>query len=287
MFADLHLHTSFSDGTFSPEELVANGKKHSLAAMALTDHDTVEGCARMGSACESLGIEFIPGTELTTEINGIEVHVLGYFVDIHNERLLKEIAEFQRVRQQRIYEIVERINKLNIPLKAEAVFKIANCQSPGRPHVGRALVQGGFCASMDEAFDRFLKQNRPAYVPKAKMSGKHAIELLHQAGGLAVAAHPALNQSDDVIPRLVEVGLDGIECFHSKHSPSHSRHYLQMAERYNLLISGGSDCHGMSKGKPLIGTVKLAYEHLEKMKAAAQRRKAAASANRTASEPAE
>lgn len=221
----------------------------------------------MAAACESLGIEFIPGTELTAEIKGIEVHLLGYFVDIHNTQLLKEIRDFQRVRQQRIYEIVARINQLNVPLKVESVFEIANCQSPGRPHVGRALVKGGFCSSMEEAFDRFLKKYRPAYVPKAKMSARHGIELIHQAGGLAVAAHPALNQTDDVIPLLVDAGLDGIECYHTKHSPSDTKRYLRFAEKYNLLVTGGSDCHGMSKGRPLIGNVKLPREHVEKMKA--------------------
>lgn len=273
MFADLHLHTNFSDGTYSPEELAANGKKHSLTAMALTDHDTVEGCPRMAIACQSLGIEFIPGTELTSEISGVEVHLLGYFLDIHNARLLKEIADFQRVRQQRIYEIVARINEVGVPLTVESVFKIASCQSPGRPHVGRALVEGGFCKTMDEAFERFLKKYRPAYVPKAKMSARHGIDLIHEAGGLAVAAHPALNQTDDVIPHLVEAGLDGIECFHTKHTPSDSKRYLRIAEQYKLLVSGGSDCHGMSKGKPLIGSVKLPYEYVLKMKAVLERRR--------------
>jgi len=273
-FADLHMHTSFSDGTFSPEEMVANGQRHGLSAMALTDHDTVEGCARMNEACGKLGIEFINGTELTAELDGIELHLLAYFVDIQNQKLLVEIAEFQRVRQERIYEMVARINKLNVPLQAEAVFKIANCRSPGRPHVGRALVQGGFCVNMDEAFDRFLKKHRPAYVPKAKMSALHGIELIHGAGGLAVMAHPALNQSDNIIPKLVDAGVDGIECFHTKHSPADSKHYLGIASRYNLLITGGSDCHGMSKGRPLMGTVKIDYMYVEKMKAAVADRRA-------------
>ena len=273
MFADLHLHTSFSDGTYSPEELAAHGKRNDLAAMALTDHDTVEGCARMGEACRTLGIEFIPGTELTAELKGIEVHLLGYFLDITNARLLTEIAEFQRVRQERIHEMVAKLNRMNVPLHADSVFKIANCRSPGRPHVGRALVQGGFCANMDEAFDRFLKKHRPAFVPKAKMSAVHGIELIHQAGGLAVMAHPALNVSDEIIPKIVDAGLDGIECYHTKHSVSDSKHYLNIATHYKLLVTGGSDCHGMSKGKPLIGSVKLPYERVEKMKEALANRR--------------
>jgi 3',5'-nucleoside bisphosphate phosphatase len=273
MFADLHLHTNFSDGTFTPEELAERGHKVGLAAMSLTDHDTVEGCARMAAACKERGIRFISGTELTAELEGNELHLLGYFVDIENETLLGEMKKYQTVRQERIHEMVRRLNELNIPLRAETVFQVANCRSPGRPHVGRALVQEGFCTNMDEAFDRFLKKHRPAWVPKMRVLALNAIELIHSAGGLAVMAHPGLNRSDDLIPRLVDEGLDGIECFHTKHSPSTSEHYLKIAARYNLLVTGGSDCHGFSKGKPLIGGVKLAGEHFEKLVAAHEARR--------------
>src|SRR6185436_17658732 len=148
MFADLHLHTYFSDGTYSPEEVAALGKKFGLAALALTDHDTVEGCTRMAAACETAGIEFIPGTELTAEQDDNELHILGYFLDTHNEKLLAEIAKFQAVRQDRIREMVARLNALNVPLAADAVFALANCRSPGRPHVARALVAAGLCGSL-------------------------------------------------------------------------------------------------------------------------------------------
>jgi 3',5'-nucleoside bisphosphate phosphatase len=268
-FADLHLHTNFSDGTYSPEELTAQGQAHGLSVLALTDHDTMEGCARMALACQKAGIEFIPGSELTAELADTELHLLGYFLDRSNSKLVVEMSRFQSVRQNRIREMVQRINHLGIPLRAEAVFELANCRSPGRPHVGRALVQGGFCASLDEAFERFLKKHRPAWVPKFKMSALEAIELIHQAGGLAVMAHPGLNQSDDIIPELVAAGLDGIECFHTKHSLAASERYLQVASRFGLLITGGSDCHGLSKGKPLIGSVRLPYESVERLKAKA------------------
>src|SRR5881397_3409466 len=132
MFADLHLHTSFSDGTYTPEELVERAGQLRLAAVALTDHDTVEGCARMSVAARSAGLEFIPATELTAEFDGIELHLLGYFVDTHNPKLLGEMAGFQQVRQDRIREMVARINRLDIPLRAESVFALANCRSPGR-----------------------------------------------------------------------------------------------------------------------------------------------------------
>jgi predicted metal-dependent phosphoesterase TrpH len=275
-FADLHLHTFFSDGTYSPEQLVAQGKLHGLAALALTDHDTVEGCEQTSLACEAAGIEFITGTELTAEQAGNELHILGYCIDTQNPRLLSEIGKFQAVRQNRIREMVRRLNDLNVPLEVEAVFKLANCRAPGRPHVARALVAAGLCGNLDEAFERFLKQHRPAWVPKFKMSAADAIDLIHQAGGVAVMAHPGLNRTDQVIPGMVEAGLDGIECFHTKHSPSTAAHYLKMAAQFGLLITGGSDCHGLSKGKPLIGTVKLPYEHVEKLKARATQVRATA-----------
>jgi 3',5'-nucleoside bisphosphate phosphatase len=275
-FADLHLHTYFSDGTFSPEELVGHGHRLGFAALALTDHDSVEGCPRMAAACEAAGIDFIPGAELTAEHNDTEIHLLGYLMDTQNGKLLSDIAKFQAVRQDRIREMVARLNGLNVPLEAETVFALANCKSPGRPHVARALVKAGLVKNLDEAFERFLKKNRPAWVPKAKMSALEAIELIHQAGGLAVMAHPGLNRTDEVIPALVEAGLDGIECFHTKHSTVTSEHYLEIADKFHLVITGGSDCHGFSKGKPLIGTVKLPYEHVEKLKSKIEDRETSA-----------
>ena len=266
-FADLHLHTQFSDGTFSPEELVSHAQKHGLACIALTDHDTVEGCARAAAACAAARMEFISGTELTAEHADTEVHILAYFVDTQNQALLTRIAGFQTVRQNRIREMVAALNQLGIPLKAETVFALANCKSPGRPHVARALVKERLIGSLDEAFEKYLKKGRPAWVPKTKMSALEAVELIHQAGGLAVMAHPGLNRTDEIIPHLVTAGLDGIECFHTKHSTVMAERYLEFAEKFQLLVTGGSDCHGFSKKAPLIGTVKLPYDHVEKMKA--------------------
>jgi predicted metal-dependent phosphoesterase TrpH len=272
-FADLHLHTRFSDGTFSPEELVLHAQNHGLACIALTDHDTVEGCAPTAAACAAVKMEFIPGTELTAEQDDVEVHVLGYFLDTNNAQLLNRIAKFQSVRQSRIHEMVTALNRLGVPLKVESVFALANCKSPGRPHVARALVKEKLIGTLDEAFERYLKKGRPAWVPKTKMSALESVELIHQAGGLAVMAHPGLNRTDDIIPALVDAGLDGIECFHTKHSTAMSERYLEIADKYHLLVTGGSDCHGYSKVRPLIGTVKLPYDHVEKLKARVAERK--------------
>ncbi len=275
MFADLHLHTLFSDGTYTPAELANRAKFHGLRAIALTDHDTVEGCGPMAAACAQEGLEFIPGTELTAEVDGIELHLIGYLIDTNHPQLLAEMAKYQTVRQERIREMVARLNRLNIPLQSETVFALANCHSPGRPHVARALVQGGYCATLDDAFERFLKKHRPAWVPKCKVSARGAIELVHQAGGVAVLAHPGLNRNDDVIPQLVADGLDGLECYHSKHTTAACEHYVQLALEHRLLITGGSDCHGLNKGKPLIGSIKLPYEHVLQLKRKAELYRAA------------
>ena len=266
MFADLHLHTNFSDGTYTPEELAGQARRCGLKAIALTDHDTVEGCGRTAIACQAAGIEFIPASELTAEMDGHEIHLLGYFLDTANPGLLRELEKFQQVRQDRIREMVGRINQLGIPLPVDDVFTLANCRSPGRPHVARALTEGEFCGSIDEAFERFLKKGKPAWVPKFKMSAQQAINLIQQAGGLAVMAHPGLTRADELIPRLADLGMDGLECFHSKHNGSLTEQYRSMATRLNLLITGGSDCHGTTKGKSIIGTVKLPYEYVEKLK---------------------
>jgi predicted metal-dependent phosphoesterase TrpH len=273
-FADLHLHTQFSDGTFTPEELVFNAQKQGLACIALTDHDTVEGCARTGTAAAAVKMEFIPGAELTAEHEDIEVHILGYFLDTHNPVLLEKLGRFQADRQNRIHEMCAALQKYGIPLKPEAVFALANCQSPGRPHVARTLVKEKLVSNLDEAFERYLKKGRVAWVPKTKMSGLESIELIHQAGGIAVMAHPGLNRSDEIIPALVDAGLDGIECFHTKHSTVMAERYLEIAEKHHLLVTGGSDCHGFSKKAPLIGTVKLPYDHVERMKQFLQDRSA-------------
>lgn len=266
MFADLHLHTSFSDGTYSPEELTEHGGRHGFSCLALTDHDTVEGCARMATACQAAGIEFIAATELTAEFRGTELHVIGYGIDIGHARLLSEMKRFQDVRQNRIKEMVERLNRMNVPLREETVSQIANCNSPGRPHIARALIQINVCRTLDEAFERFLKKGRPAWVPKFKVSAPEAMALIHEAGGLAVLAHPGLVHHDSLIPELVEAGMDGIECYHTKHPTSVVEHYLEIADQHKLLVTGGSDCHGMNKGQPLIGSIKLPYQHIEQLK---------------------
>jgi 3',5'-nucleoside bisphosphate phosphatase len=267
VYADLHLHTRFSDGTFTPEELAEAASHHQLKAIALTDHDTVEGCLPTAMACRERDIEFIPGSELTAQVpGGAELHILGYFLDTTYEPLLRRLAHFQEVRQERIRLMVGRLNEIGVPLEADAVFQLAGCRAPGRPHVARALVQAGHCVSSDDAFERYLKMNRPAWVSKEKMTSEEAIALIHEAGGVAVMAHPGLNRCDDAIPELARLGLDGIECYHTRHTGAEADRYRRMADGLKLLVSGGSDCHGYNKGQPLIGGVKLPYSFVERIR---------------------
>ncbi len=262
-FADLHLHSRHSDGTYTPLELVDAAVENELSLIALTDHDTLEGCPAVAEAAARVGLRFIPGTEITAELNGRELHILGYLVDLDHEELRDELARAQKIRQNRVREMVARLNARHVPLEVEAVFELANCRAPGRPHVARALVSAGICGSLDEAFERFLKKDRPGWVPKEKMSAVRAVDLIHAAGGLAVMAHPGLNHDDTLIPKLARAGLDGLECFHPKHNSSATEKYQAMASSLGLLVTGGSDCHGRSKNRPTMGTVKLPTEFVD------------------------
>lgn len=265
--ADLHLHTFFSDGTFSPEELARRAREKGLNIVSLTDHDTVEGCGRMAAACAVEGLEFIAGTELTAECAGAEVHILGYWLKTDDAALLSALGHFQQVRQERIVEMVRRLNSAGVPLTLESVNTVAACNSPGRPHVARALVTEGLATDFDAAFERFLKKGRVAFVPKARMDAATAVELIHASGGVAVLAHPGLYRNDGLIPQIAAVGLDGLECWHTKHTAGQCTTYAALATKLNLVATGGSDCHGMAKDHPLVGSVRVPAAQVELLSA--------------------
>lgn len=272
MPADLHLHTRHSDGTYTPAELVARARELGLTTIALTDHDTVEGCPEAAAACAAAGLDFIPGAEFTAETGGREVHILGYFLDLAHAGLLAELHAAQEVRRRRIHEMVRRLNGRGLALTAQAVFDLAACRSPGRPHVARALVAGGFVRDLDEAFEKYLKKDRPAWVPKKKLSAARAIALIHAAGGVAVMAHPGLNHDDGLVPRVAALGLDGLECQHPKHGEAAVGKYRRLAGELGLVATGGSDCHGQSRQRPTLGTVRLDDAQVAALRAARDRR---------------
>ncbi len=267
-YADLHLHTRYSDGSYTPEELVRDAARLGFAAIAVTDHDTLDAIPESLLAGEEFAIEVIAGVEITCRVETQEVHMLGYlFDDTWKDKSLQAVLDHsKRVREQRIAEFVVKFNEIGIPLTLQDVQQFSNEGTVGRPHVAMALQKRGFVKSVEEAFERFLKRGKPAFVERYRMSAAEAMGHIKRAGGVAVLAHPALNRVDTQIPNMVEQGLDGIEVWHSRQSPAQSENYLKLAERLGLLATGGSDCHGTVRGEPLLGVVKVPYERVEALR---------------------
>jgi len=246
MPADLHIHTTFSDGTFSSEEIVRLAKKAGLKTISITDHDTVDGIEPGIKEGEKLGVEVIPGIEFTTEVPEAEIHILGYYIDYKLPQLKEILKKIQEDRISRIYKIVEKLDKLGVRLNSQRVFEIAGHGSAGRPHVARALIEAGHVRSIRQAFDKYLNYGAPAYVAHFRLTPEEAIKLILEAKGIPVLAHPAVSNFDSIIPDLLAAGLKGIEVYYSGHSREDKKHYLGLARKYNLLVTGGSDFHGLA-----------------------------------------
>ena len=267
-YADLHLHTNFSDGAYSPEELVKKAKDTGLVAISVVDHDTVLGVKSAMEAGRAQGVEVIPGIELTAEEESQEVHILGYFIDHTNQDLLKRLVILKDNRVERIYKICDKLKELGVPLEPDSVFKLAENGTVGRLHIARALVSGGFIRNTYEAFQKYIGDRGPAYVLGFRFGTRDAIKLIKEAGGIPVLAHPCTMHKDEFIPRFVEYGLMGLEVYYPEHSQSMVNFYEEMAKTLGLLVTGGSDCHGDAKEEIKIGLIKLPYEFVEKLKAA-------------------
>ena len=265
-YIDLHLHSTQSDGSFSPTQVVQRAAELGLSAISLTDHDSVAGVREAQNAGRDIGVEVIPGIELSTQEAGIDIHILGYFIDHENSDLLDYVQKFQDARRNRAEKIVARLNRLGVPITMAQVLYKAGDGAIGRPHVADVLVEEGFVFSHDHAFQKYLGYGKPAYQPKFVLSLHEAVEIIHAAGGLASLAHPVLYRRDALIPDLIKQGLDGIEAIHVRHDRADIRRYSDMAQQYGLLTTGGSDCHGDSRGQAVIGTVQVPSTFLDAMK---------------------
>lgn len=241
--ADLHLHSTASDGVLPPRKVVALASRHGLLALALTDHDTVDGISEARRAAEVDGLDFVTGIEISCDASGLEVHLLGYLINEEDPRLREMLAESRAERVGRGRAMVERLNALNIAIRYEDVEREVRGGVVGRPHVARALVATGAVATEEEAFRRYLRNGAPAYVPKEGLSSAEAIGVVRAAGGAPVLAHPGHYPGDDLIARLVREGLAGIEVWHPKHSLDQIQRFAEMAERLHLVPTGGSDFH--------------------------------------------
>jgi len=267
-FADLHLHTNFSDGTYPPEILVKVAGKAGLSCIAVVDHDTVSGVAIAQEASRSSGIEVLAGIEMSSEYEGLEIHILGYLIDCQNKNLLERLEILKINRIERIYKIADKLKGLGVQLEAEGIFKIAGGGTVGRLHVARAMVKEGLVSSIGEAFYKYIGDKCPAYVLGFKLSPAEAITLIKDAGGIPVLAHPYTIGNDDIILKIIEGGIMGLEAYYPKHSQGMVNFYLDLAKKYSLLVTGGSDCHGEAKSEAKIGSIKIPYELVEGLKRA-------------------
>jgi predicted metal-dependent phosphoesterase TrpH len=263
---DLHIHTSASDGLLSPEEVVKIAKECRLSAISITDHDAIGGFVEAEEKAAELGIELVSGVELSVAYKGEDFHLLAYLIDYENPEFQKKINGFRQERSVRGEKMVEKLNELGIDLRLDTVKAIAGKGSVGRPHLADALLKEEFVHTYDEAFARYLGYHAPAYVAKKYLAPQEAIDLIHLVRGVAVFAHPGTSRSQHAIYDFVEMGLDGIEAYHSQHDRNMTTHYINLAKKLGLIYTGGSDCHGRRKGKVLIGTVKVPYRCLEMLK---------------------
>ncbi|MBI5700950.1 PHP domain-containing protein [Candidatus Saganbacteria bacterium] len=269
MSADLHIHSNLSDGTNSPEEVVDLAKIAGLTKIALTDHDTVMGIKRAQKAGIGIGVDVIPGIEFTTEANNTEVHILGYFFDPKNTKLLEILEKIQAGRVDRIHKIVKKLNELGVSITADDVFRFSNKGAPGRPHVARAMIEKGYVSSFKEAFNKYIDFRGPAYVSHYKLSPEEAIKLIRQINGAPVFAHPAVSNCDNYIPDLISAGLLGLEAFYSGHNSSQTEKYKNIAHKYNLVMTGGTDFHGDNSGREIkLGDISIPDDMVDKLKEA-------------------
>ena len=266
-WVDLHTHTVYSDGHLTPEALVEYAVKKGLAAVAITDHDSIEAFERAHVAA-ARRIEMVPGVEISSALDGLDLHILGYFVDPEHEPLHRRLLAFHADRRQRAAQILDRLAELGVRLDAEEIFAAAGPGVVGRPHIATALVRAGAAVNLDDAFRRYLGAHGAAFVPRPAFHPQEAIALVHAANGVSVLAHPGPQLAESVIERLVTVGLRGIEVWHPQHTPSTTRRYRALAERLDLVETGGSDFHGPMQGTDL-GDLDVPYGALLRLKQAA------------------
>lgn len=265
-YVDLHMHSTASDGSRPPAEVVAAAARAGLAAIALTDHDSVAGMEEARAAGERLGVRVIAGTELSAHDETGEVHLLA----LHLSRLSdveEALAALRDARRRRAHQIVDRLNALGIPITMQEVLEHAGSGAIGRPHVARALIANGWAQDLRDAFDRLLGAGRPAFVDKQHVSIADAVHLAHRAGGIAVLAHPGPAGTRNRLVELRALGLDGVEVRHPSHNAETIARLGALAERLDLLPSGGSDWHGAMEGPRTIGCMHVPEEWLVRQEA--------------------
>jgi len=274
---DLHVHSTASDGSFTPAEVVRRAKAGGLAAFALTDHDTIDGLAEAVAAGEQSGIEVLPGVEISARFPGGTMHVLGLLIDYHDGHLDERLAVLKRARAERNPQIIAKLNALGIPITMAQVTRLSGGGQVGRPHIARALMEAGYVSSIQQAFDIYLRNNGKAYVSKFRFPPAEAIAMIREVKGVPVLAHPftlGLGSAfalKNAFSELQALGLAGLEVYYSEHTPEQEALYLKLARELGLLVSGGSDYHGDNKPEITLGSMpsqkKLTYDLVTALKA--------------------
>lgn len=263
---DLHVHTTASDGQYSPAEVVQRALELGLTAMAITDHDSTDGVAEALAAASGTALQVIPGVEISTDIPHSEVHILGYYVAYEEPSFQARLAQFRNSRLNRAQRMVAKLARIGLPLDWKRVRQIAGAASVGRPHVAQAMVEKGYVDSIDEAFDRYINRNGPAYVERMKVSPVEAVQLVLEADGIPVLAHPLY--VSHLVAQLVPHGLAGLEAYYTGYAPEETAFLLGLASKYGLLVTGGSDFHGETvQPDHLLGGVMVPQEVVTSLEA--------------------
>lgn len=271
-FADLHIHTNYSDSTFSPQDVVDEASKNNLCCISITDHDTVDGVRPTYLLAQSVGMEVISGLELSCEFEGKDIHMLGYCIDCEDGLLREQLSRVQAVRVQRIKDMIQKLKECGIDnIEFEEVSRLTCSDAIGRMHLATVLKKKKKVSSIQEAFQKYIGEGRPAYVPKFKQTPFEAISFIRKCGGVAVLAHPQLTNRDELIPALAEAGLKGIEVYYPTHSPSTVKYYQELAEQHKLIMTGGSDSHGKARESTFIGKSRVDYGVVQKLKEESRR----------------
>jgi 3',5'-nucleoside bisphosphate phosphatase len=269
MKVDLHTHTTASDGIDPPEQVVNRAFERGIHTIAITDHDTTDGIEEALKAAESMdGMEVIPGIEISTLYNGQDIHILGYFIDYKDNIFQEKLKELQEVRKKRNIMMVEKLKELGIEITLEEVNKRKKHKGGniGRPHMAEVMIEKGYVSSLREAMDKYLGRGKKAYVTPPRISPFEAVDIIKQAKGVPIVAHPGLYNDPDLILKLINYGIAGIEVYHSDHEKEVEDLYLKMAEDHNVLKTSGSDYHGERNGQIFHGEIGNRYTDSETVK---------------------
>jgi predicted metal-dependent phosphoesterase TrpH len=268
---DLHVHTMYSDGTYTPEEVIQKAAELNLKAVAITDHDCVDGISPAIDASKGTGIEVVPGIEISAVKDDVEIHVLGYFIDWQSAPLTELLNKIRVNRVERMRKMVGLLRDAGMDINVDKVFESAPEGTIGRLHLARIMDEEGLVSDTKEAFDKYIGNGKPCHVPHERLDYTRAIDIIKKAGGVPVLAHPGTMGEDEFLPDYVKAGMRGIEVYHSDHETPESEKYLKKAREFGLIVTGGSDCHGTRKGKVLIGKVMLGYEVVEELREEAKK----------------